>query len=73
MTASMVVAGTLSVTGTLDRRIRQRTDPKTDKSRRSVPATPQALEALRVHQVRQNLKGTQGSHDLVFTSARGTA
>ena len=66
-------AGTLTVTGTLDRRIRQRTDPKTDKSRRSVPLTPQAMEALQVHQVRQNLEGTQGSDDLVFTSARGTA
>ena len=28
---------------------------------------------LQVHQVRQNLEGTQGSDDLVFTSARGTA
>ena len=61
------------VTGTLDRKIRQRTDPKTDKSRRTVPLTPQAMEALQVHQVRQNLEGTQGSDDLVFTSARGTA
>jgi integrase len=66
-------AGTLTVTGTLDRKIRQRTDPKTDKSRRNVPLTPQAMEALQVHQVRQNLEGTQGSDDLVFTSARGTA
>ena len=66
-------AGTLTVTGTLDRKIRQRTDPKTDKSRRTVPLTPQAMEALQVHQVRQNLEGTQGSDDLVFTSARGTA
>ena len=65
--------GTLTVTGTLDRRIRQRTDPKTDKSRRSVPLTPQAMEALQVHQVRQNLEGTQGSDDLVFTSRAGTA
>ena len=54
-------AGTLTVTGTLDRKIRQRTDPKTDKSRRAVPLTPQAMEALQVHQVRQNLEGTQGS------------
>jgi integrase len=66
-------AGTLTVTGTLDRKVRQRTDPKTDKSRRAVPLTPQAMEALQVHQVRQNLEGTQGSDDLVFTSARGTA
>jgi integrase len=66
-------AGTLTVTGTLDRKSRQRTDPKTDKSRRNVPLTPQAMEALQVHQVRQNLEGTQGSDDLVFTSARGTA
>jgi integrase len=68
-----LVAGTLTVTGTLDRKIRQRTDPKTDRSRRIVPLTPQAMEALQVHQVRQNLEGTQGSDDLVFTSARGTA
>ena len=66
-------AGTLTVTGTLDRKVRQRTDPKTDKSRRNVPLTPQAMEALQVHQVRQNLEGTQGSDDLVFTSTRGTA
>ena len=33
-------AGTLTVTGTLDRKIRQRTDPKTGKSRRIVPLTP---------------------------------
>ena len=66
-------AGTLTVTGTLDRKMRQRTDPKTDKSRRNVPLTPQAMEALQVHQVRQNLEGTQGTDDLVFTSARGTA
>ena len=45
-------AGTVTVTGTLDRRIRQRTDPKTDKSRRTVPLTTQAMEALQVHQVR---------------------
>jgi integrase len=68
-----LAAGTVTVTGTLDRKVRQRTDPKTDKSRRSVPLTPQAMEALQVHQVRQNLEGTQGSDDLVFTSARGTA
>ena len=59
-------ADTLTVTGTLDRKIRQRTDPKTGKSRRIVPLTPQAMEALQVHQVRQNLEGTQGSDDLVF-------
>ena len=50
-------AGTLTVTGTLDRRIRQRTDPKTDKSRRSVPLTPQAMEALQVHQAARTSKG----------------
>ena len=66
-------AGTLTVTGTLDRKVRRRTDPKTDKSRRSVPLTTQAMEALQVHHVRQNLEGTQGGDDLVFTSARGTA
>ena len=38
-----------------------------------MPLTPQAKEALQVHQVRQNLEGTQGSDDLVFTSPRGTA
>ena len=65
-------AGTLTVTGTLDRKIRQRTDPKTDKSRRG-SLTTQAMEALQLHQVRQNLEGTQGSDDLVFTSTRGTA
>ena len=38
-----------------------------------MPLTPQAMEALQVHQVRQNLEGTQGTDDLVFTSPRGTA
>jgi integrase len=65
--------GTLTVTGTFDRKVRQRTDPKTDKSRRAVPLTTQAMEAHQLHQVRQNLEGTQGSDDLVFTSTRGTA
>ncbi len=66
-------AGTVTVTGTLDRKVRQRTDPKTNKSRRTVPLTAQAMGALQVHQVRQDLEGTRGSDDLVFTSARGTA
>ena len=66
-------AGTVTVTGTLiagsgNAPIRRPTSPAA-----TVPLTPQAMEALQVHQVRQNLEGTQGSDDLVFTSARGTA
>ena len=65
-------AGTLTVTGTMDRKARQRTEPKTERSRRTVALTPQAVEALQEQQVRQNLEGTQGTDGLVFTSSKGT-
>ena len=66
-------SGTIQVTGRSTGKARVRTEPKTDRSRRTVALTPQATEALRMQQVRQNLEGSAGTLDLVFTSSRGTA
>lgn len=65
-------AQTLTVTGTLDRKSRSRTEPKTERSRRTVALTSQAVEALQLQQVRQRVEGTQGMDGLVFTSSEGT-
>ena len=54
-------AGTLTVTGTLDRKVRQRTDPKTDKSRRTVPLTPRPWGLCRFTRSARTSKGHEAA------------
>lgn len=65
-------AGTLTVTGTMDRTERVRVAPKTQKSRRTLKITASVIDILREQQVRQSLEETQGNDGLVFTSREGT-
>jgi integrase len=50
-------------------------DPKTEKSRRTIPLTPVAIDALRLHRIRQleeqAEKGVMGKAGLVFATSRG--
>ncbi len=65
-------AGTLTVTGTMDRTDHERVAPKTPRSRRALKITAGVIDILREQQVRQNLEETQGTDGLVFTSREGT-
>ena len=64
-----LAAGTLTVTGTMDRTERVRVAPKTPKSRRTLKITAGVIDILREQQVRQNFEETQGNDGLVFTRA----
>jgi integrase len=67
-----LASATVTVAGTLDRSLKRRTEPKTEKSKRTLALTPQAVEALKAQRDRQTFLGTQGSDGLVFTSSKGT-
>jgi integrase len=68
-----VDAGTLSVFGTFDPKARITTDPKSPSSKRTITLTREGIEALRIHEMEQSLRGRQGTEGLVFTGRTGKA
>jgi integrase len=70
-------AATVTVTATLHRVDGEwkTRDPKTEKSRRTIPLTPVAIDALRAHRIRQleeqGKAGVMGKAGLVFATSKG--
>ncbi|MGA2530417.1 MAG: site-specific integrase [Acidimicrobiales bacterium] len=61
---------TLAITGTFDAIGRERTDPKTDSSRRTISLTPEAVEVLTILKMEPGRKESEDG--LIFVSRQGT-